>query len=72
MKLCPKCKEQTLAYIHGCGWDYDMWLCHNKQCDYENVLEITTYPKEEQNSTTRIDELKSLIDEIDMMEKDER
>lgn len=50
MKLCPSCKEQTLSYNHGCGFDNDAWLCLNQGCNYERVLEVSTYPKESEQS----------------------
>lgn len=43
MKLCPKCKQQTLLYQNGCYVDHDSWLCINQECDYEHVLEVSTY-----------------------------
>lgn len=45
MKLCPKCKQQTLEYRHGCYVDNDMRICVNSECDYENVLEVSSYPQ---------------------------
>lgn len=46
MKLCPKCKEQTLSYQNGCYVDNDSRMCVNPQCDYEHVLEVSTYPND--------------------------
>lgn len=45
MKLCPKCKQQTLKYQYGCYVDNDTRICINPQCDYENVLEVSSYPQ---------------------------
>ena len=44
MKLCPKCKQQTLEFKHGCYVDNDSRICVNPECDYEHVLEVSTYP----------------------------
>jgi len=40
-----------MLFIHGCGWDYDRWVCLYKSDNYrlctgEIELEETTYPKE--------------------------
>ena len=47
---CPLCGNEML-FIHGCGWDYDRWICLYKSDNYrlctgEIELEETTYPKE--------------------------
>jgi hypothetical protein len=48
---CPKCGEDML-FMYGCGWDYDRWVCMNKNgesrfcfCNGEIELESTTYPE---------------------------
>ena len=62
MKLCPKCKNQTLSYQYGCGWEHDRWLCMDRGCDYERELEVTSFPEE----TKR--ELKELFDKKEVLE----
>jgi len=52
MKLCPKCKQQTLEYRHGCYVDNDTRICINPQCDYEHVLETSSYPPKEAKAET--------------------
>jgi len=47
LKLCPKCKQQTLEYRHGCYVDNDTWVCIDPKCDYEHVLETSSYPPKE-------------------------
>lgn len=56
MKLCPKCKQQTLEYRHGCYVDNDTWVCTDSQtCDYEHVLETSSYPPKEAKADTEHD-----------------
>lgn len=45
LEKCPKCKLKTLNYIHGCGWDYDRKVCMSRFCEYEEELEVTSYPE---------------------------
>lgn len=42
MSNCPKCNKDTIADMHGGGWDWDKKLCTNKECDYELELDIST------------------------------
>lgn len=47
---CPICGEK-MAFIYGCGWDYDRWVCMEKVdrfiiCEGEVELDETTYPEE--------------------------
>lgn len=71
MKLCPKCKNQTLAYQHGCGWDYDRWMCMEASCDYERELECTSFapevrkPLKEMFDSKTVIEVKEILNEID-------
>ena len=41
---CPVHNTKMLM-MYGCGWDYDRWLCVEKQCYEEIELETTTYPE---------------------------
>jgi len=45
---CPECGNEMI-FIHGCGWDYDRWVCMYSSDDFrlcigEIELEETTYP----------------------------
>lgn len=43
-KKCPKCKG-TMLMMYGWGWDYDKWVCAEKDCHFEEELTTTSYPK---------------------------
>ena len=38
---CPICSG-PMHLINGCGFDYDIWLCDDPDCDGEIELETST------------------------------
>ena len=42
-KECPKCKG-IMHMMYGFGWDYDRWICAEKDCHHEEELTSTSYP----------------------------
>lgn len=55
--ICPVCGgKDTMIFIHGCGWDYDRWVCSAianpedmvaRLCHGEIELDATSYPDKE-------------------------
>ena len=43
MLKCPICSA-NMHLIYGCGWDHDILICDDKDCDGEIELETSTYP----------------------------
>ena len=41
-KECPKCKENTLVWVDGLGWDWDREVCMSRKCDYDIELDTMT------------------------------
>jgi len=46
-KECPECKQNALITIYGNMWDWDIDLCHNRDCHYEVELDVMTCYEED-------------------------
>ena len=46
-KKCPDCGEIT-HMIYGWGWDYDVIICGDRDCDWDLELSTTSYPDGEE------------------------
>jgi len=46
IEICPKCNAELFLML-GYGFDFDMYICLKKECNYEKVLKASTYAGEE-------------------------